>query len=350
MNRFLNKLLGRDKKYCLVGELPKEQYLALIEKLPVKYRYKFDNPEGIGVFSQKFRRRFPLGKLLKKKNLTMIICTNSFAKYDELSDRFRTLGLDYIHHAMFTRTLPVFVELKHFNDKRRTWQDDNGNTVSAAGTLENADGVICFTGKGNKVLFGKRFTSHRRVMIKCLGVGNSITIGDNVSTGNTEAYTSHECALRIVTANNAALQIGNRVTIGGAMLRTTFGGKISIGDDCMFGWDINIWQSTGHLIFDNNTGEITNKKDDVILGRHCWLGKGCTLMGGAQLADNCVLGYGSITSSKFLEPNCVMAGVPAKVMRRDACWTRDFMSNTYKIIEDCKDQVGYNIVKELREK
>lgn len=54
----------------------------------------------------------------------------------------------------------------------------------------------------------------------------------------------------------------------------------------------------------------------VRIGRHCWLSANCVILPEVELGDNTIVGAGAVVTKSFPEGNCVLAGVPAKVIRR----------------------------------
>ena len=90
----------------------------------------------------------------------------------------------------------------------------------------------------------------------------------------------------------------------------------------MFSWDIDIFQQASHPIFSLEDGSRINTPKDVELGNHVWVGKRVGLLGGCKIGDNSVVGYGAVVSGTF-ESNCVIAGVPAKVIKKNTTWKRD---------------------------
>ena len=46
-----------------------------------------------------------------------------------------------------------------------------------------------------------------------------------------------------------------------------------------------------------------------------------TILKGVQVADGCVVGAGSLLAKAYSQPNCVLAGVPAREVKQDVDWT-----------------------------
>lgn len=98
--------------------------------------------------------------------------------------------------------------------------------------------------------------------------------------------------------------------------------KILIGDDVDIGLRTIIRTSDGHALIDPVTRMAINEPQDVIIGNHVWMGSRCTVLKGASIAEGCVVGAGSIVNKKFAERNCVIAGAPAIIRKRDISWDR----------------------------
>ena len=54
---------------------------------------------------------------------------------------------------------------------------------------------------------------------------------------------------------------------------------------------------------------------EIRIGKNCFLGCNSIVLKGTVLGDGCVVGAGAVVSGKF-EENCVIAGNPARVIKR----------------------------------
>ena len=140
--------------------------------------------------------------------------------------------------------------------------------------------------------------------------------------------------------HNGYVVIGNGNSFVQTRIEITTKGNVIIGDDNMFSWRISLQQPDHHLIFDVDTRKRINKYKNITIGNHVWVGTGVVLLGGGDIPDNCIIGYGSITSRKFTETNCVLAGAPAKIVRRNVLWSRDNQRFDYNDFSQCQDQTA----------
>jgi acetyltransferase-like isoleucine patch superfamily enzyme len=99
--------------------------------------------------------------------------------------------------------------------------------------------------------------------------------------------------------------------------------KIVIGDNNLFGWNVNIRDSDGHLVYNlNEKPDKSNIFEDVLIGNHVWLGANVDILKGVTIPDDCVVGYNSCVTKKFDEPNCLLAGYPAKKIKNSIGWQK----------------------------
>lgn len=122
--------------------------------------------------------------------------------------------------------------------------------------------------------------------------------------------------------NECEIFIGKKTTIGEAALSAAENGrKIRIGTDCMFSKGIKISTTDSHSIINLETGDRTNPAKDVVIGNHVWLGQHVTINKGVEIGANSVVAGNSVLT-KSIPPNCIAAGVPAKVVKFQIGWNR----------------------------
>lgn len=97
---------------------------------------------------------------------------------------------------------------------------------------------------------------------------------------------------------------------------------VTIGDNCMFSWGIWLFASDTHTIYDVKTKKLQNWGKEIVISDNVWLAMDCTVLKNSFIAKNCVVGVSAVVSGKFTEENCVIAGNPAKVVKRGVVWDR----------------------------
>jgi acetyltransferase-like isoleucine patch superfamily enzyme len=103
-----------------------------------------------------------------------------------------------------------------------------------------------------------------------------------------------------------------------------FGCSIIIGEDCLFSLHQMVFAGNGHSIFSHDNGKWEKVPDEqtISIGNHVWVGYRCNIIGGADIGDGCIIGAGS-TVNKRIPNNCIAAGIPAKIVKRNRAWTRN---------------------------
>ncbi len=131
--------------------------------------------------------------------------------------------------------------------------------------------------------------------------------------------------LNVIRASNLSLTIGEGTSISGMTVNAfdKHDATIQIGKHCMFSYDINIFTSDGHTIYEQETGKITNRQPcKIIVEDHVWIGWHVTLLKNAAIASDSIVGATSLVTGEFKEPNSLIAGIPAKLIRRGINWDR----------------------------
>lgn len=124
--------------------------------------------------------------------------------------------------------------------------------------------------------------------------------------------------------DNCCLSIGKNSSANGVVfVMKENGTSVSLGEDCMIGSDVSIWNTDGHSIYDKN-GHIINCASDIKIGSHVWICSNVKIGKNTQIGNNCIIGYGSVVTHRFTEENAVIAGNPARIAKKDILWGREF--------------------------
>lgn len=128
-----------------------------------------------------------------------------------------------------------------------------------------------------------------------------------------------------VLDNNSELNIGEYTTIFRANIYQNWGKgtTVNIGRDCMLSHDIYIRTTDAHAIYNKQTNELINPNKNINIGDHVWIGAKTTILKGSTIPDNSVVGACSLINKAFEEENTVIAGIPAKIVKREIKWSRE---------------------------
>ena len=84
-----------------------------------------------------------------------------------------------------------------------------------------------------------------------------------------------------------------------------------IGDYVEFATRVSLL-SSNHDLYDQR---ISHRKP-IIIGDYCWLGMHSTVLAGVELGSRTIVANGAVVTKSFPEGLCVLAGIPAKVVKK----------------------------------
>lgn len=167
--------------------------------------------------------------------------------------------------------------------------------------------------KGMPIVFNKKGAT--------IEIGENVTINSSFLSNLVGLYSR---TIIVTRTHRAEIKIGDHVGISGATIYARK--KICIGDNTLIGGNAKIIDNDFHPIDSNlrleqiyadHPGELTDiiPTKEVIIGKNCFIGCNSIILKGTVLGDNCVVGAGAVVSGRF-EDNCIIAGNPAKVIKK----------------------------------
>lgn len=216
--------------------------------------------------------------------------------------------------------------------KKENYQVDKQLTASVMLVLIFDRGLMVLRGLYHKLLFKKsmgmvfigkkvKIRSHKNIrcgygltiedgcFINALSRGG-IEIGNNFSLGRNSMI---ECT-GVIRELGEKLTIGNNVGIA-ANAFIAMRGNINIGDNTIFGPSLSI-HAENH-VFKELEKPIRLQgatRKGVSIGKNCWIGSNVTILDGVHIGNNVVVAAGAVVN-KNIPDNCIVGGVPAKVLK-----------------------------------
>lgn len=188
-------------------------------------------------------------------------------------------------------------------------------------------------GKQNSIHFGNN-TRFKHCNVIVHGANNKVIFGNNC----------YMTGLRIlIEGENNTIEFGEGVLVNASSGQPTVinalgGTEIKIGAGSLFSNNIEIHSSDYHGIY-NEKGERVNPDKSITIGSKVWIGLGCTILKGSKISDGSIVGAGSVVSGTFPEENVVIAGNPAKVIKRHVFWEGE-KKDFYQVPEELQRKWG----------
>ena len=236
------------------------------------------------------------------------------------------ITLFFIKFSFKYKNKDKFIEKYSIEDKsNKIYIKENGVLREAEEKIPGLD--IDLKGSNNTIIieYPTRFIASR---IDCKGNNGKIIIEQTKNKLiNLRIYMSSNDNEKPL--ENRYVHIKRNVSTGGGGGLSIFSwsenSKVIIGEDCMFSFGIKIFCGDGHLFKDKKTGKYINNYDGcfVEIGNHCWVGMNAVVCKNTRIPDGCIIGVNSVVTKSVNEENVVLAGNPAKIVRKDIEWQRE---------------------------
>lgn len=174
--------------------------------------------------------------------------------------------------------------------------------------------------KGAIVLNGP--ISHNRLFIGHRGF-SAITDSKgliNIEQGGrlvVDGTASFAQGIRLWIDPNATMTVGNHFSCNKNCLFRAYD-DITIGDDVLMGWDIELNTSDGHLLKVN--GIERENHGPIYIGNHVWVASHVIFSKNSSVVDGSVVAQRSLVSAKHMLQNVLLGGTPAKEIRENIQW------------------------------
>ena len=110
--------------------------------------------------------------------------------------------------------------------------------------------------------------------------------------------------VRILSGGSLIATLGGVILIGNDFFmnqnsRIYASNKVSFGNHCSIGWEVQVMDSDIHYTLNQNTKKIKDCRKPVVIGDNCWLANRASVMKGAFLPDYSILAGGSLLNRDY---------------------------------------------------
>ena len=126
---------------------------------------------------------------------------------------------------------------------------------------------------------------------------------------------------------NGVITFGKNFGITG-LFRIASRRKITIGDNFSSSWNVGVYDTDFHNMVKTDTKQTLEGNKKVEIGDDCWLCQNVTVLKGTVLPRRTTVSCMSLVNKDFKEENTILAGLPAKIVKRNT--TREEFINFEK--------------------
>lgn len=198
--------------------------------------------------------------------------------------------------------------------KRIFWKRISGknNVIEIGKPAIRKNFQLCVHGNNNTVIIGEG----------CKLINTQLTVlGDNC-TVNIDREVRFYVPCTIHMESGSTLEITRLTGIRGVDFNLR-GAGCKIGYKCMFSYGINVRNHDAHPVIDVATGKANNLPKNVVFGDHVWVAQNSSILKGCNIGSESIVAYGAVVT-KGCDPGCILAGNPAKVVRKGITWDFNF--------------------------
>lgn len=163
-----------------------------------------------------------------------------------------------------------------------------------------------YFGKGFKIINLSKIKMGKNIWVKndvTLFAGGHLEIGDNCVFYERSS----------VWSTKIGIKIGNNVSVG---IGSFINGNVEIADEVRIADSVRIY-SWNHNFVNKKipVARQGTKEGKVTIGYNCWIGSGAAILSNVKIGKGSVVAAGAVVT-KSIPENCVVAGVPAKIIKK----------------------------------
>ena len=169
----------------------------------------------------------------------------------------------------------------------------------------------CVCKNNSLVQLGKNIIFNQKCILNGDGI---VKIGDNVMLGY--ELSPHFYGFYILIqarGKNSTISIGNN-TVFSNDITIIAESEIIIGERCLIGDRLTIYDNDGHEIDPSTRTRSFGKTAPVNIGNNVWIGSVVTILKGVTVGDNSIIAANSVVI-KDVPANAIVAGNPARIVK-----------------------------------
>jgi acetyltransferase-like isoleucine patch superfamily enzyme len=94
--------------------------------------------------------------------------------------------------------------------------------------------------------------------------------------------------------------------------------SLVIGKDCVISWNCQFLDENFHKLYYDAMKKKSAK--GIEIGDHVWIGCNAKIYGGTIIPNGSVIAADSVVKNIFTVENCLIAGNPAQIVKRNISW------------------------------
>lgn len=199
--------------------------------------------------------------------------------------------------------------------------------------------LFCFFNTRNDISLPFLSLFRRKTRVFVNGSGNNISSlsknishstfelsGDNITLDIKNGCNINGLTLVIKneSGNPLRVSIGQNCSFEGGRILVADSAGLSIGDNCIFSWGLNILTSDMHSIIDSETSRRINNGKEIVIDGGVWCGINVSIMKGSKIPEGVIIGASSvIRANDVMCKRSIYSGNPVTLFKKNIHWCRE---------------------------
>ncbi|KQS77621.1 hypothetical protein ASG25_13525 [Rhizobium sp. Leaf384] len=126
----------------------------------------------------------------------------------------------------------------------------------------------------------------------------------------------------ICKGDNNTIHIGHHVEFVGAFVQAEYNTEIVVGAWGIYSTGLVIRSGDSHSVVDIKSLKRINQPKSIHIADRVWAGYNVSIMKGVEIQHDTIIGASSVVTKSPGEGRCIIAGTPAKVVKRGVFWEK----------------------------